>query len=205
MITIISYKTTEWTLSIYLPYLIIVTLISVHILYLIIGKWILTNSNESYANSIFSLMNVSATTFAAITAAILVTNWKIQHNKSATSKLITEIWNYHHQLEYEINNLAYTYNEDSGMDEIINSYKNTIQYAHELRTKTKHVMILFKNQYDLDAIEILQDYLYYLDNFHPGHQFDFFEFQKLSYKSIKSYKEINKVINPIFEQYLYLE
>lgn len=191
--------------SIYLPYLIIITLISVHLLYLIIGNWILANSNENHANSIFSLMNVAATTFAAITAAILMINWKIQHNKSATSKLITEIWNYHHQLEYEINNLVYTYNEDSEMDEIINSYKNTIQYAHELRTKTKHVMILLNNQYDLDAIEILQDYLYYLDNFNPWHEFDFLEFQKSSYKSIQSYKEINKVIKPIFERYLYLE
>lgn len=192
-------------MSIYLPYLIILTLISVHLLYLLIGNWIFTNSNENHVNSIFSLMNVAATTIAAITAAILVTNWKIQHNKSATSKLITEIWNYHHQLEYEINNLVYTYNEDSEMDEIINSYKNTIQYAHELRTKAKHVMILLNNQYDLDAIQILQDYLYYLDNFHPWHEFDFFKFQKSSYESIQSYKEINKVMNPIFEQYLYLE
>ncbi len=102
MLTRILYKITKGIMSIYLPYLIVITLIFTNLIYFIIGEWLFTHSNINHINSIFSLMNVAATTFAAITAAILVANWRTQHNLLATSKLVTEIWDYHHKLEYEI-------------------------------------------------------------------------------------------------------
>lgn len=118
MLTRILYKITKGIMSIYLPYLIVITLIFTNLIYFIIGEWLFTHSNINHINSIFSLMNVAATTFAAITAAILVANWRTQHNLLATSKLVTEIWDYHHKLEYEIYNLAYNY--DLERDQIIN-------------------------------------------------------------------------------------
>ena len=203
MLTRILYKITKGIMSIYLPYLIVIILIFTNLIYFIIGEWLFTYSNINHINSIFSLMNVAATTFAAITAAILVANWRTQHNLLATSKLVTEIWDYHHKLEYEIYNLAYNY--DLERDQIINSYKNTIKYAHELRTKTKHARILFNAQYDLDAIENLQEYLYYLESFQSWHEFDYSDFQEASYEAVESYKEISSTMKSLFEDYLYLK
>ena len=96
---------------------------------------------ESTLNLIASLLSASATTFAAITAAVLVLNWKSQHNLSLISKLITEVWELHGQFTSKVYVLTYTFSIETKESEYKCSYAELIEIAVPLRSKSQQLQV----------------------------------------------------------------
>jgi hypothetical protein len=98
----LPYKILRLLNSIFLPILLVSIFVLVHIFYGWIGNQLININNQNTLSLITSLLSSAATTFAALTAAVLVLNWKSQHNLSLISKLITEVWELHGQFTSKV-------------------------------------------------------------------------------------------------------
>jgi len=170
------------------------------------GGWIFTQSqNYDHLATIASLLGAAATTFAAITAAILVLNWKNQHNLSLISKLVTEIWDLHSKFTSEIYKLAYDFSIDTKEVEFKSIYSELIQIAVPLRSKTQQLQILFEGQIDHHSWDLLQNYINYLEYFYPWNAIDFLEFRDSRHDFHNEFKHANSSIMYICQKYIFLE
>ena len=127
-------------IALYIPFLLITSFIIINYIYLTFGGWLFTqNKNFDSLSAIASLLGAAATTFAAITAAILVFNWKTQHNLSLISKLITEIWDLHSQFSANFYKLTYTFSNETTKQEFSELILELIQISVTLRSKIQQL------------------------------------------------------------------
>ncbi|ENW78729.1 hypothetical protein F909_03691 [Acinetobacter sp. ANC 3929] len=90
MLRKIRYQILRLLISNYLPFLLISIFLLINLLYLWFGNLLIKIENQNNIAPITSLLGSAATVFAAITAAVLILNWKTQHNLSLISKLINQ-------------------------------------------------------------------------------------------------------------------
>jgi len=131
------YSFLRFILSTHVFIFLTAAFIFINILYLWFGGWLSSiNNNYEDLSFITSLLSSAATVFAAVTAAILVLNWKHQHNLTLISKLVTEIWDLHTQLTSQIYKLTYTFTVNTKEKDYNLIYAELIQLAVPLRTKS---------------------------------------------------------------------
>ena len=173
----LPYKILRLLNSIFLPILLVSIFVLVHIFYGWIGNQLININNQNTLSLITSLLSSAATTFAALTAAVLVLNWKSQHNLSLISKLITEVWELHGQFTSKVYVLTYTFSIETKESEYKCSYAELIEIAVPLRSKSQQLQVLLEGQIDQQNWDFLQDYLNYLEMFYPWSNVDFLEFR----------------------------
>ena len=169
----LPYKILRLLNSIFLPILLLSIFVLVHIFYGWIGNQLININNQNILSLITSLLSSAATTFAALTAAVLVLNWKSQHNLSLISKLITEVWELHGQFTSKVYVLTYTFSIETKESEYKCSYAELIEIAVPLRSKSQQLQVLLEGQIDQQNWDFLQDYLNYLEMFYPWSNVDF--------------------------------
>ncbi|EEY95696.1 hypothetical protein [Acinetobacter johnsonii] len=206
MIRKLSTKLLKLFSSTYIVFFILTFFIIINILYLSFGEWLIESKiPESTLNLIASLLSASATTFAAITAAVLVLNWKSQHNLSLISKLITEIWELHGQFTSKIYVLTYTFSIETKESEYKYSYAELIEIAVPLRSKVQQLQVLLEGQIDEKNWEFLQDYLNYLEMFYPWCNVDFLEFRDNRTNFDHEFKCANSALLSVCREYISLK
>lgn len=154
---------------------------------------------------ITSLLGSAATVFAAITAAVLVLNWKTQHNFSLISKLINEMWDLHGQFTSKIYVLNYTFSIETKESEYKVTYAELIEIAVPLRSKAQLLQILIEGQIDEKNWEHIQDYLNYLEMFYPWSALEFLEFRDDQHEFHNEFKYANSALINVCRKYISLE
>lgn len=206
MLTNMMHRVLKVLFSTYVFILIIFSFVGINFIYLWFGGWLASNHlPEKNITLIISLLGSAATTFAAITAAILVLNWKTQHNLSLISKLITEIWDFHSQFTSNIYKLTYTFTIDTKEKEYKEIYSELIQFAVPLRSKAQQLQILLEGQIDKENWEFLQKYLNYLEMFYPWCALEFLEYRDDRYEFLNEFKYANTALMNICKKYISLE
>lgn len=191
--------------SSYIFLFVFLSFIGINCLYLNFGGWISTRTNQETLSSISNLLSAAATTFAAITAALLVFNWKAQHNLSLISKIITEIWDLHEQFSSEIYHLTYIHSVDSTESEYYKSYGLLIQYATPLRSKAQQLQTLLEGQIDKENWEKLQQYIDYLEMFYPWTALDFLEYRNDEIGFLNEFEYVHSNIMKVCKTYISLQ
>ena len=193
-------------ISNYTPLLIIFSFIIIHFLYLYFSTWLFSiNKNYEHLTFIISTLSAAATTFAAVTAAILVQNWKQQHNLSLASKLISNIWDLHTNFTTEIYKLNYLKVTDLHKDDYEKIYSNLIQITVPIRSKIEQLKILLEIQIDDKNLEKLEEYLYFLQNFYPWSSIEFLEFRNNKHGFINEFEYVNSALLDVLKTYLTAE
>ena len=179
--------------------------ILVHIFYAWVGSLLININNQNTISLITSLLSSAATIFAAITAAVLVLNWKIQHNLSLISKAINDIWDLHGQFTSKIYVLTYTFSIETKESEYKCSYAELIEIAVPLRSKSQQLQVLLEGQIDQQNWDFLQDYLNYLEMFYPWSNVDFLEFRDNRQNFDLEFKYANSALLSVCRKYISLE
>ncbi len=190
--------------SSYIFLFIFLSFIGINLLYLNFGGWISTRNNQETLSSISNLLSAAATTFAAITAALLIFNWKAQHNLSLISKIITDVWDLHAQFSSGIYNLTYSFSVNTTESEYYQSYGLLIQYATPLRSKAQQLQALLEGQIDKENWESLQEYINYLEMFYPWTTLDFLEYRNDRIEFSNEFKYAHSNIMKVCKRYISL-
>lgn len=201
----LPYKILRLLNSIFLPILLLSIFVLVHIFYGWIGNQLININNQNILSLITSLLSSAATTFAALTAAVLVLNWKSQHNLSLISKLITEVWELHGQFTSKVYVLTYTFSIETKESEYKCSYAELIEIAVPLRSKSQQLQVLLEGQIDQKNWDFLQDYLNYLEMFYPWSNVDFLEFRDNRQNFDLEFKYANSALLSVCRKYISLE
>lgn len=192
--------------STHITLLLISAFLGINILYFWFGGWLLIrNDNYDHLNFITFILSSAATIFAAVTAAILVLNWKHQHNLSLISKLVTEIWDLHSKFTSEIYKLTYQFSIDTKEFEYKSVYSELIQIAVPLRSKSQQLQVLLEGQIDSKSWELLQNHINYLEMFYPWSAIDFFEYRDNKAEFMEEFKYANSSILNICRRYIYIK
>lgn len=185
---------------------IFLSFILVNLFYLWVGDFIFSRTNEVISiSNISGLLGAAATTFTAITAAILVLNWKVQHNLSQISKLTTEIWDLHLKLSAELLNLSYNFTSNTKESEYKLIMSKVIKIAFPLRTKSQQLELLLEMRLLWDDCEKLEEYIGFLDYFYPWSAPDFIEFRKDIFIFDKDFRYIKSSLVELYKKYIFIQ
>ncbi|MHA5056219.1 hypothetical protein ACX2CK_05415 [Acinetobacter schindleri] len=200
------YSFLRFILSTHVFIFLTAAFIFINILYLWFGGWLSSiNNNYEDLSFITSLLSSAATVFAAVTAAILVLNWKHQHNLTLISKLVTEIWDLHTQLTSQIYKLTYTFTVNTKEKDYNLIYAELIQLTVPLRTKSQQLQILLESRIDNDSWDDLQNYINYLEFFYPWSTIDFLEYRDNQSEFMNEFKHANASILKTCSKYISIQ
>ncbi|MBP6114903.1 MAG: hypothetical protein KA474_09405 [Acinetobacter sp.] len=191
----------------YLLILLVFSFFVINLAYIKFGNWVLSvnTNNFNHLSAYSSLLGASATTFAAITAALLVLNWKNQHNLALISDLTSDIWDLHSTLSAEIFKLTYNFSLDTKATEYKSIISELIQTSAPLRTKIQKLQILLEKNLNWDDCDTLESYIEFLEYFYPWYAPDLIEFRNNPQLFSTDFKYIDHSIIKLCQKYICIE